>query len=342
MQNTRPSQGRARQSRTTQSRGAQERTAWRSASQKRMPQRPPQRPPQRSAHLDSAEYESMSVAELRQANRQNARARQADRAKQARKRLQRTIIIAIVVVVMIGAAIASALAIYNSSLFTIHNVSVSGVEHLTASEMTQLANVPEDTTLLRVDTATIAERVKASAWVDDVEVKRVFPDTLELVVTERVMAAIVEIPVRSAAATKNWAIATDGVWLMPIPERDSQAAQNTSAKIYEDADSVIHIVDVPFGTTAEIGKQCTDDIVNNALAILSGMTTELASQVTKISAAGVPETTLLLASGVEVAFGEAKDIRDKERVVLEILAQNPDNVAYINVRMVETPTWREI
>lgn len=284
----------------------------------------------------------MSIAELRQADRRNERLKNADRAKQARRRMRRYIIIAVIAVVMVIGAVVGAIAIYNSSLFTIRNVTVSGVEHLTANEMTQLANVPEDTTLLRVDAATIAERVKASSWVDDVEVKRVFPDTLELVVKEREMAAIVEIPVKSAASTKQWAIATDNTWLMPIPDPGTEAAQNTSAKIYEDADSVIHFVDVPFGTSAEIGKQCTDANVNNALAILSGMTTELADQVVKISAGGVAETTLLLANGVEVAFGEAKDIRDKERVVLEILEQNPDNVAYINVRMVETPTWRAI
>ena len=52
--------------------------------------------------------------------------------------------------------------------------------------------------------------------------------------------------------------------------------------------------------------------------------------------------TLVLENGVEVAFGDAEDIRDKERVINEILGENPDGVSYINVRMVETPTWRSI
>ena len=45
---------------------------------------------------------------------------------------------------------------------------------------------------------------------------------------------------------------------------------------------------------------------------------------------------------MKIAFGKAEDIRDKERVILEILEQNPDNVAYINVRMVNSPTWRAV
>lgn len=259
-----------------------------------------------------------------------------------RKKSRGFIIRLVVVAVLVVGVFIGAFAVYNSPVFTVENVTVKGVEHLTAEEMAQLANVPADTTLLRVDTDTIANRLKASAWVEDVKVNRIFPNTIELDVTEREVAAVVEIPTNSTKAVKSWAIAKDHTWLMPIPEPDSEAAKNTSSKIYEDAEAVLHIVDVPFGTKAEIGDVCTDANINNALDLVSGMTTELADQVVKVSAAGPAETTLLLENGVEVAFGKAEDIRDKERVVLEILAQNPDGVSYINVRMVETPTWRAI
>lgn len=292
--------------------------------------------------FDGSEYESHSVQELRQADRRNQRKQRISEASRGHRSVRRYIILTIVALVVVVGGVVGGIAAYNSPLFTIENVKVTGVEHLTADEMTQLANVPSETTLLRVDTETIAERVRASAWVEDVQVKRVFPDTLELVVTEREMAAIVEIPVKSISGTKLWAIADDTMWLMPIPDADSEAARTTSAKIYEDAENVVHIKDVPFGTVAEIGKLCTDAIVNNVMAILSGMTTELADMVVEVSASGIAETTLILNNGVEVAFGKAEDIRDKERVVLEILSQNPDGVAYINVRMVETPTWRGV
>ena len=160
--------------------------------------------------------------------------------------------------------------------------------------------------------------------------------------TEREIEAIVEIPNRSGSATKKWAIAKDHIWLMPIPEPGSEAAKTTSEKIYEDAEAALHITDVPYGTEAEIGQPCQDSNVNNALDIIAGMTTDLANHVETVSAAGPAETTLLLDSGVEIAFGKAENIRDKERVILQILEENPDSVAYINVRLVETPTWRSI
>ena len=268
--------------------------------------------------------------------------RQKERAKRLRASSRRYFVRIFVVIGVVVALIAGWAALYNSSLFGIDNVTVNGVEHLTGDEMTQLANVPADTTLLRVDTDAIAERVRQNSWVQDVQINRIFPGTLEINVTERPVAAIVEIPISQGSAVRQWAIAQDHTWLMPIPDAGSEAAKTTSPKIYEDAKTVRHIVGVPYGTKAEIGQVCTDDNVNNALNILDGMTTDLADRVVKISAAGPAETTLVLDNNVEIAFGKAEDIRDKERVIEKILADNPDGVAYINVRMVENPTWRAI
>ena len=275
---------------------------------------------------------STSVGELRRA----------ERAERMRTSSRRYLFRLIVIVGVVVALLAGWAAVYNSPAFSIENVKVNGVSHLTNDEVSQLANIPEGATLLRVDTDTIAERMRQTAWVDDVEVKRVFPNTLEINVTERAVQAIIEIPTSAGSAVKKWAISDDHIWLMPIPEEGSEGAKTTSAQIYEDEKNALHIVDVPYGTKAEIGKECTDGNVNNALDIVSGMTTELASRVQKVSAAGPAETTLILDNGVEIAFGKAEDIRDKERVILKILEENPDGVAYINVRMVEQPTWRAV
>ena len=257
--------------------------------------------------------------------------------KSSRRYLMRFIIvIGIVVALLAGWA-----AVYNSPAFSIENIQVNGVSHLTNDEMSQLANVPEGSTLLRVDTDTVRERLLQNAWVDDVEIKRVFPHTLEIDVTERTVCAIVEIPTNQGTTVKQWAIADDHVWLMPIPDINSEAAKTTSQQIYTDAETVLRIVDVPYGTKAEIGKDCADSNVNNALDIINNMTTELSGRVVKVSAAGPAETTLILDDGVEIAFGKAEDIRDKERVILQIMEENP-GVAYINVRMVEQPTWRAV
>ena len=229
---------------------------------------------------------------------------------------------------------------YWSNLFAVQQVTVSGVEHLTASEMAQLANVPSDTTLLRVDTATIESNIMRDAWVENVHVQRVFPNTLNLAVTERTIGATVEIGVDDGKSTETWALSTDGIWLCRIPDKDSEAAQNLSPKIYEDAENVFVITDVTYGVKPEVGKVCTDESVKNALDVVTSLSTDLKDQVKQVSATSTENTTLTLDSNVEIAFGAASDVRDKERVIKQILADHPGEVSYINVRVVKSPTWR--
>lgn len=227
-------------------------------------------------------------------------------------------------------------------LFKIEHVEFSGVEHLTETELAALVTIPENTTLLSVDAASIESSLLRDAWVESVSINRIFPDTLEIAVTERSIAAVVDVPTSDAKSVQAWAIASDGTWLMAIPDQDSELGQSINSRIYEDAANVLHITDVPYGTAPEIGAHCTDDNVNNALAIVDGMTTELAEQVRVVSATDAESTELTLENGIEIAFGSAENIRDKERVCLEIMRQNEGKVAYINVRVVDRPTWRSL
>lgn len=237
---------------------------------------------------------------------------------------------------------AVAVGVYFSPLFSIKQVTVSGAEHLTAAEMTALANVPSDTTLLRVDTKSIKQNIMLDAWVADVDVQRVFPDTLNLAVTEREIGATVEVTSQDGSTTQTWALSTDGMWLCAIPEEGSEEAQSLSPKIFEDAANVLSIKDVGPGVVPEIGAYCTDEPITNALDVVTGLTTELKDQVVSVSAQSAESTKLTLESNVEIDFGVAKDIREKERICLQLLEDNPGKVAYINVRVVDSPTWRAV
>ena len=90
----------------------------------------------------------------------------------------------------------------------------------------------------------------------------------------------------------------------------------------------------------EVGKVCTDESVKNALDVVTSLSTDLKDQVKQVSATSTENTTLTLDSNVEIAFGAASDVRDKERVIKQILADHPGEVSYINVRVVKSPTWR--
>lgn len=229
-----------------------------------------------------------------------------------------------------------------SSLFTIENVQVNGVEHLTADEMLVLMDVPEGTTLLQVDVQGIEDRLLKDAWIEKVSVVRAFPGTLQVDVTERSIQAVVEVPSADGASATDWAMASDGMWLMPIPDQDSEAGQRTSQQVYDDAESALRITDVPYSVQPEIGTTCTDPSVINALEVVVGLTTDLADQVKAVAATEAESTTITLDSGIEIVFGSSEEIRDKERVCLLIMEEHAGNLAYVNVTDPKSPTWRAL
>lgn len=265
-----------------------------------------------------------------------------ERASRRREGGRRLFAVLGVAVALVCALCVAGLALGNSPLFTIEDVEVKGAEHLTESDMAALAPIPDGATLFNLDVDALERSILRDAWVQDVQIKRKLPSTVEIVVTERAIGAVVEVVSSDAKTVQPWAIASDGTWLMAIPDQDSEIAQSISPKIYEDAETVLHITDVPYGLAPEMGTCCTDGNVANALAIVAGMTTSLADQVKAVSATDAESTLLTLENGVEIAFGTADNIRDKERICLEIMEENEGRVAYINVRVVDRPTWRSV
>ncbi len=292
--------------------------------------------PSRRSSASSARFESRSVADIRRDAQAHERTAKAQRAR----RVSRIPFIVIGVVTgVIVLALVSLFLLSQTKAFEIKSIDIKGTDHLTSQEVSALVSIPQGTTLLNVDPDSISSSLLRDSWVEGVEVKRVFPDTLQIDVTERKIAAIVEVPTGSAQIIQKWAVADDGTWLMAIPDRSTEIGSNLSEKIYEDAEQALHITDVPYGVKPAIGEKVNDDSVLNALSIVSGMTTELADQVKAVRAAQPESTLLTLGSNVEIAFGAAEQIREKERACLQILEANP-KVVYINVRVVDRPTWK--
>ena len=274
---------------------------------------------------------SVSVSQVRNTSRY--------RAKTKSRRLSGVMIALAIVVAVLGVG---GFALANSNVFAVEQVTVSGADHITAQELTDLAAIPQGSTLLNVDANGIASRLATNPWVKSVSVERVFPSTINLAITERSITAVVEVTVDNANTTQRWALSADGMWLMQIPDQNSDEGRALAQQIYDDANEALQITDIPNGQTPEAGTYCNNANVENALGIIDGMTTELADQVKSVSAASSDSTTLTLDNGVEIAFGDAKDIRDKERVCLDLLKEHEGQISYINVRVVNKPVWRSL
>lgn len=249
------------------------------------------------------------------------------------------------VITVLGALVAIVVLyalLYFAGAFPVTQVTVNGCEHLTNEQVAEAAAVPADSTLLRVDEAGIVARLESQAWVESASVSRIPPGTLQLNIRERSIKAVVQVPSHDGADLDDWAISSDGIWLMLIPDRDSAEAAKVNPNVYADADEVLHIVQVPYGVEPVVGERCTDANVNNALDIISGLSDELSSQVVSVAATGAETATLMLGNGVEIAFGDADDVRDKERISLQLMQEYEGQIAYINVRTPSKPTWRSV
>ena len=90
-------------------------------------------------------YVTRTVGEINRGQRRDQR-------RQTGRRISGNVI---AVVIIIAVVLIGAFAVYLAPIAKIQHISIKGAEHLTNEEMIALAEIPDDTTLLRVDTTRI-------------------------------------------------------------------------------------------------------------------------------------------------------------------------------------------
>lgn len=75
--------------------------------------------------------------------------------------------------------------IANAAGFHVHSVALTGNTRLTREAILEMAGVGERTSLLFLDAAQMRERLKASAWIAEATVLKLYPDRLHIAITER-------------------------------------------------------------------------------------------------------------------------------------------------------------
>jgi cell division protein FtsQ len=248
-----------------------------------------------------------------------ANAKRDERERRQRGVSRRRFLVTAAVVAVVGCAVWGLVALWRSPIFVVESVSVEGVSHLSRADVLRVAAVPQGVTLLRLPSADITARLLGEPWIGEASVSRHFPHELRITVTERVPVAIVD-----AGGTSLWLIDGSGYWL---GKRTAEASA-----------AVPTIRDVD-GLTPAAGVRSGSKELLNALAVLQGLSPELLSRVRTVSAPTIDRTALILPRGVQVFIGSAADIVKKDVVARRLLAGNK-NVVYVNVRVVNRPTWR--
>lgn len=79
-----------------------------------------------------------------------------------------------------------------SPIFSIENISIKNNEKLSQEEIISLSQIEKGTNLFKIRNAEIKNNIKENAYVDEVKVNRILPNTIEITVTERKVAYLLE------------------------------------------------------------------------------------------------------------------------------------------------------
>ncbi len=249
-----------------------------------------------------------------------------------------------------------ALVVANSPLLAATDIQVKGSAHVDQQTVEQLVQVPDGTTLLNVDEASITASLTANPWIDGVQIERKFPHTLIITPHERTVRAVAYITSDDIA----WAISDDGIWIAPLSlsvavdaEGNEVAASSDGswpegATVLSGVDAALQVArdnsallltDVPSDANPSSGKAVSSEVVLAGLEYARGFSSSFLEQVKDLSIASVEAISANLTSGVEVSLGDPDNITEKERVVTRLLEEQT-GVTYINVREPGAYTFR--
>lgn len=248
----------------------------------------------------------------------DAKARERQRRERERRRRARLRIAVVVVAVVLVAA--AGMLLYRSTFLMVETVEVTGLSRLTRAEVVDLADIPDETTMLRVPRADIERRLLENPFVESVRVTRKLPSTIHIRIEERTPFVALEYP-----DAGTWLASRDMHWLAPA------SAEETA--------TMLVVRSLP-ADTPEPGKRSTDPVVDNALEIVAGLSDELRAMTAVIDAPSIGKTELITREGVGIFLGSSEQLEVKDELARRILAENPGKVVYINVRVVDRPTWR--
>ena len=258
----------------------------------------------------------------RPAGRRVADAKRSDRERRIRARRRMLLLRLIVAGAILTLLVASVIAIYRSSWFSIDTIEIVGAQRLSAETVREIAAVRPDATLLRFPVSEVTERLESDPRIATAIVTRDFPDTVRIRVEERIPFLLID-----DGSESFWSVDSGGFVI---------------EQLTPDASSTVMVVRDVAGLDPQPGNKTLSETVLNAIAVWEGISEELRSRVRVISAPDIDKTALITTDDVTIFIGSAEDISKKDIVVRSILEERSGTVVSINVRTVDRPTWRDL
>lgn len=136
----------------------------------------------------------LAKEQKRQEKIRKKRATQTKKARMSEEQIRKNKRIKICVKLLLLFAVVIGIIIYLmlSPIFNIKNINVVGNSSISSEQIISLSNIQKETNLYKVSNKDTISAIKENPYVKTVEIKRTLPDTITLVITERVQAYMLE------------------------------------------------------------------------------------------------------------------------------------------------------
>lgn len=204
-----------------------------------------------------------------------------------------------------------------SSVFAIKEVKITGLETLQDSEIRKMAGINLGINTFKLSLNVVESRVEIQPMVKAVTVRRSYPDTIVIAITERKAVALV--PLNS----DFMALDQDGYFLYKVSD-------------YSKANLPI-ITGLRLGTLTP-GKQIVNPGLTTALKFLQKMDIRLVSQLSELNVADPQMIIMYNLEGAEIRLGAAESIDQKLGLIMETLRKAGNRkIKYIDITYAGKP-----
>ena len=207
----------------------------------------------------------------------------------------------------------------NSSLFDLVEIAVAGNVTVSREEIVALSGIRIGTNLMNVSRLAAAESIRTQPYIKEAEVARIFPNRLEIRVTERVPLAIISYDERYLVLDENGyclteiGLATAESWVLPVIRSSSES---------------IRILP---------GERSADKGVLAALSLIQQLDPLFMENIQSFEAPSAERVAVINTDGLRVLFGQPEDLDRKLQNYEELLLKNAemcnaDTLHYVDLR----------
>ncbi len=208
---------------------------------------------------------------------------------------------AVALVLLVTLVIIAGWLVLFSAALSVKKVEVAGNSLLPDRRVLRIADVPAGKQLAFVDLADAARRVATLREVKDVDVTRVWPDTVLITVTERTAVAVVELAGRIRGLDAEGMVFRE---YKSVPVGMPRVRPTTST-----------------GT----------DALKEAAGVVAALPDGLSPRIDHVEVQTIDQITLVLRDGREVQWGSAEDSALKAQVLAELLEVQQAKVYDVSV-----------